>query len=98
MGGIGLLAVVVKKSCNQFVRLYKDDLVQCQSRETGHLEAIAHYKETISFQNERSAYREDRMAELLEEIGQMRTASERMEFMTPPATAPRKRSSSPPRS
>ena len=97
MGGLGIISIFLKKSWNQFVRLYKDDLVKCQSRETGHLESVARLKETISFQNERSAYREDRMEELLDELGAMRSEYERLENTIRPATRPHRRSSSPPR-
>ncbi len=105
LGGLGVFSIFLKKSWNQSVRLYQDKLVRCESREVSHLEtiaakdeAIAQRDEHIAFQEVRSEHREALMDDLLEELGLRRTASERMEFMTPPVTEPRKRSSSPPRS
>lgn len=96
--GLGIVSVFLRKSWNQSVRLYQDKLLQCESRETGHLEAIAQRDEHIAFQEIRSQHREALMDDLLEELGLRRTASERAAFMTPPATGPRKPSSPPPRS
>lgn len=90
LGGIGAVSIFLRKSWNQSVRLYQDDLIQCRSREDGLREAVAQRDEAIAFLQQRSEYREDRMAELVAEVGSLRSAAERAIATTRAATEPPK--------
>lgn len=69
MGMASLAGVLLRKSWQQSVRLYQDDLVRCQSREAGHLE-------TIALQRERSTIREGLTADLLAEVDRLKEKAE----------------------
>lgn len=64
---LGVSGVLLRKSWRQSVRLYQDDLVQCQSREEGHIEIITAMKQ-------RSEVREAAMLDLMAEIQRLREA------------------------
>ncbi len=87
--GLGTIALFIRLSLKQALKLYKDDLVQCESREDGYQEVIAQRDETIRIQQqtitfyaEQSTYREARLAELLKEIGERRDAEQLLERTT----------------
>lgn len=73
-GFLGAIGILIRLSVRQSVRLYQDDLIQCRSREDGHLE-------TIQFQKERSDYREELLVELLAERTELRARERELESM-----------------
>lgn len=64
-GVFGAVGVLLRKSWNQSVRLYKDELVSCQELRKGDAAQITQLQATIAFQDDRTKIREEHMADLL---------------------------------